>query len=305
MTGLRRRVLVTGAGGFVGRQALEPLRARGFEVHAVGRPQPGAEAAGCNWHMADLLDPVQVQQLMEQVAPSHLLHFAWYAVPGRYWTSEENAHWVRASLDLLTSFRAQGGHRVVMAGTCAEYDWTCAGVVTEQSPCVPATLYGRCKHELQEQLAAFSSTHGLSSAWGRIFFPFGPHERPERLVPSVIQSLLRGEDARCTHGKQVRDFLLVEDLGDAFAALLESGLEGPVNMGSGAGLSVQDFVLRIGRLLGAEERLRFGALAAPLGDPPLLVADVTRLREELHWQPAHSLEQGLERTIAWWKTQSR
>ncbi len=73
--------------------------------------------------MADLLDGRETEAVLSRVQPTHLLHFAWYTVPGRYWTAPDNLRWTEASLRLLRAFEAHGGRRVVMAGTCAEYDW--------------------------------------------------------------------------------------------------------------------------------------------------------------------------------------
>ena len=134
--GTRGRVLVTGASGFVGRTVLQPLRARGFEVHGTARGGPPPEAVGCTWHLADLLDPRRRRALLDEVAPTHLLHLAWYAVPGRYWTAPENSLWLEASVDLI---EISHGIRVVMAGSCAEYDWSREGIVRETDPCRPAT----------------------------------------------------------------------------------------------------------------------------------------------------------------------
>ena len=290
-----RRVLVTGASGFVGRHALQPLLSRGFEVHAVARGEAVPEAAGCRWHRADLLDAEERASLVQQVAPSHLLHAAWYAIPGKYWTAPENGDWLQASLSLLDLFRAQGGSRALGAGTCAEYDWTKGGVCRETDPIKPVTPYGRAKASLQLAWA----DPGLDHAWGRIFFPFGPHEPAARFMPSVIRSLLRGEPAELSHGNQVRDFLFIEDLGDAFAALLDSEVQGAVNLGSGEGVSLREVAGGIQSRLGGE--LRFGALKSPEGEPESLVASVSRLAGEVGWRPRTSLDSGLDRAIRWWR----
>ena len=204
-----KRILVTGARGFIGRHCLPLLVARGYEVHAVSSQRITANASDVYWYQADLLDPSQVLALVTKVRAGHLLHLAWYTVPGKYWTSPKNLRWVQASVSLLQEFVAHGGQRVVMAGSCAEYDWRygyCSEAVT---PLAPRTLYGTCKHSLQLVLSAFAKQTGLSAAWGRIFFLFGPYEHPDRLVAFVIRSLLKGEAARCSHGNQIRDFLYV------------------------------------------------------------------------------------------------
>ena len=92
---------------------------------------------------------------------------------------------------------------------------------------------------------------GISFAWGRIFFLHGPGEHPDRLVPSVTRALLAGEPARCTDGRQVRDFLhSSSDAAHAFAALLALRVEGPVNIASGRGCRSRELVGWIGDALG-------------------------------------------------------
>ena len=293
-------VLVTGADGFIGRHALPLLLERGFEVHATSLRPDAPSGDGVSWHAADLLLPEDVQRLFERVRPSHLLHFAWYAVPGRFWTSAENHRWVRATLDVLERFAANGGRRVVAAGSCAEYDWS-AGVCAEGStPLRPSTTYGLCKRVTGELLGSFAGTHGLSAAWGRVFHLHGPGEQPPRLVPSVIEALLRGEPALCSHGEQIRDFLHVEEVADAFVALLASDVTGAVNIASGVPVRIREVVAHLAASLGADDLVRLGALPAAESDPPVLLADVRRLRDEVGWRPRYSPTEGLDRTIQWW-----
>jgi nucleoside-diphosphate-sugar epimerase len=298
-----KRVLVTGATGFIGRQVLAPLVARGFDVHAVSRE--GAAAQGVTGHAVDLLQPTEIVRLLGDVRPTHLLHFAWYAVPGDYWTSPENVRWVEASLSLVRRFAELDGERVVLAGTCAEYDWAhgfCSETVT---PLSPSTLYGASKDALRRVVEAYSPQTGLSTAWGRIFFLYGPHERPERLVSSVARSLVNGQPAAATHGRQIRDFLHVADVGDAFAALLDSDVSGPVNVGSGEARTIAEVVFALGQAAGRPDLVRLGEIPAPANDPPVLLADVRRLRDEVGWTPTRTLEQGLRETLEWWQRSLR
>ncbi len=294
-------MLLTGAAGFIGRHCLELMLEKGYEVHAVSTRSFSDNVEGLHWHRADLTEPAHVRKLMEKIAPTKLLHLAWYVTPGSCWSSLENIRWVEASLQLLREFINCGGRRVVVSGSCAEYDWRYGYCSEELTPAGPRSLYGAGKHALQVMVDALSLEGGLSAAWGRIFFLYGPHEHPGRLVPSVINSLLRGEPAECTHGKQLRDFLYVKDVAAALVKLLESDFEGPVNIASGEAVALKTIINAIAHQLDGQDLLRLGARPVPEREPPILVAETELLRRQVGWKPAYTLEQGLEETIRWWK----
>jgi nucleoside-diphosphate-sugar epimerase len=295
------KVLVTGATGFIGRHCLPILINRGYEVHAVSLRIPERFSPEIYWHKANLLDMSQISVLISKVQPNYLLHFAWYVEPGRLTTADENFLWIQASLELLQQFYNQGGMRIVTAGSCFEYNWNygyCSEFIT---PRVPDTFYGKCKNGLQILFKAFSEQTGVSSSWGRIFFVYGPHEKPERLVSSVIISLLKAEPAHCSHGNQIRDYLFVEDVAAAFVDLLESNVQGPVNIASGHPVSLREIVSKLGRWLNGEHLIKWGAVPSPPDEAPLVVANVSRLSEEVGWRPQYSLKKGLKTTIDWWR----
>jgi nucleoside-diphosphate-sugar epimerase len=304
-----KRVLVTGAGGFIGRWSVAPLLAKGYEVHAVLSAVSArniAELQGATVQVADLLKESEVDAVIKRVAPSHLLHFAWIATPGVYWQSADNFRWLAASQHLLRRLREHGGVRAVMAGSCVEYDWSKGGVCEERSsPLADAATrlspYAASKIALQKTVAEFAEEEHLSAAWGRIFFQYGPYEHPDRLVASVIRHLLMNQEAQCTHGRQIRSFLHVADVGAAFASLLDSEIQGPVNIGSDERIAVADLIGCIARQIGRPDLIRLGARSAPAEDPPLLVPDIHRLRDEVKWQPRFTLSKGVTDTIAWWR----
>lgn len=296
-----KRVLVTGGTGCVGRHALPALVARGWDVHAVASKQTPPAIDGVTWHRANLLDRDAAASVVRRADATHLLHLAWYIAPGKWATAIENFEWVEASLSLVRAFRTAGGVRVVTSGSCLEYDWSYGYCSETRTPTAPHTIYGTCKHALQLLTTAMSDAT-FTSAWGRIFFLYGPHEHPDRLVASVIRSLLAGEPARTSHGNQVRDYLFAADVADAFVALLESDVNGPINIASGRPVMLKDIVTRVGQLLDRPELIRLGAIPAAPTDVPLVLADTTRLTRDLHWQPARDLDTGLTATIEWWRT---
>ena len=297
-----KSVLITGAAGFIGRHCVPAALDAGYEVHAIAsRGHSGKPQARVVWHEADLLDATVTGKLLERVRPSHLLHLAWIAKPGIYWTSGENLDWLRASVALFRTFFERGGVRALGVGTCAEYAWTAEDLSETTSQLRPATIYGRCKLATSLALDAAAASSGRSAAWARLFFPYGPGEPADRLIPSVIRGLLRGEQVACTHGHQIRDFIFVKDVADALLAILASGAGGAFNVGSGRGVSLREVVSAISSRLGRQELVEFGARAVPPGDAARVVADTTRLRRELGWQPAYGIGAGIDGTIAAWR----
>jgi nucleoside-diphosphate-sugar epimerase len=292
------RVLLTGATGFLGRHCLPLLLDRGVEVHATTRGPRQPEGTGVTWHQADLLDDQAVRAVVADVSPSHLVHLAWDVTPGAWADAPAHMDWTAASLTLLRAFSDAGGQRAVFAGSCAEYDWS-QGLCSEDGRTVPATLYGASKRALGLIAESYAARAGVSLAWARVFFVYGPHEPAGRLVPTVARAMLTGNIAECTSGTQCRDFLYVGDVARALTTLLWHEAVGPFNVGSGRATAVRDIVLTIADKLNGRHLVAFGARSAA-GEPPVVTADIARLNA-LGWSPQYTLEAGLDQTIDWWR----
>jgi nucleoside-diphosphate-sugar epimerase len=299
------RVAVTGGSGFVGRYAIRHLIARGCEVHCLSRRPPSELHKEITHHDIDLLC-ADVAPLLTTIAPTHLLHLAWYASPGRFWTSLENLDWVAATIRLVRAFATTGGQRIVGAGTCAEYDWHqvpyehhLPRLDERRSPSNPATLYGKAKNAARVLLEAAAAEMSLSFAWGRIFFVYGPGESPGRLVPDVVSALLDGRPFECSEGLQRRDFMHVDDVGRAFSELLLSEVEGPVNIATGTSASIREVVKLIAEVADLPSAVRFGAPRP--SEPDFLIAATDRLTKELRFSPRFGLREGLADAVRWWR----
>jgi nucleoside-diphosphate-sugar epimerase len=297
-----KRIVVTGANGFIGSHCLPLLEEKGYEVHAFStRAQSNSKSTHIRWHKVDLLHPNGLNNLIGKIRPSHLLHLAWFVEPGKWVHSAQNYRWVQASLDLLLAFLEQGGQKAAMAGSCAEYDWRYSYCIERLTPLKPSNVYGTCKKSLQQMFQSVINHTELSGVWGRIFFLYGPREYPSRLVSSVIQSLLSEQPAECSHGNQIRDYLYVKDVADAFVTLLDSNITGPVNIASGQPIRLKEIINKIAEKMNRENLIRLGARETAPDEPELLVGDTTRLSKEVGWRPKYNLDQGLEETIKWWK----
>ncbi len=311
-----QRVLVTGASGFLGRAVVTRLLESGWLVDAVTStegPVPGTRHEALRWHATNLLDGVALERLLPSLGASHLIHLAW--APNRdIYDSPENFRWVGASTRLLRGFFESGGKRTVFAGSSAEYDWS-TGICREGcTPLAGGGAYGAAKRGLAELFQGLCELYGdrgngVSGAWARIFFLFGSHEPEQRLVAAVARALIEGGPVLCSEGTQIRDYLFVEDAADALVELLGSEITGPVNIASGEGIRVRDLVLELAERAGAggvasdsrAGRIEWGKVGQDTNVAPLVIADVSRLRHELDWQPRIGLSEGLDRTIAWWR----
>jgi nucleoside-diphosphate-sugar epimerase len=296
----RLRIAVTGAGGFVGRHVVEELVRRGHLVEAAVGRRSAPEHPLVNATRVNLLDVQAGRAWLHACRPDGLLHAAWFAVPGEYWTSAENQRWLEASAALFTAALDAGARRIVGIGSCAEYLWDGQPSSEAHTPIRPATSYGKAKDQTRAALAELGGKHGASWAWARLFFLFGPFEPPSRLIPSVVRSVLRGTTATCTAGTQERDFLYVRDAASALVALLESPVQGPVNVASGRAMAVRTLVERLLARAGGG-RVAFGALPMASGEPTRIVADTARLRNEVGWADETTLDEALDESIAFEK----
>lgn len=309
-----RTVIVTGGLGFIGRNTIEPLVARGFTVHIITRRIDPIEREAIvercghsvRFHQADLHDTDRVTPLVKKIRASHLLHLAWDTRHGVFWNSPENLDWIVTSKLLLTAFIEAGGKRAVGVGTCAEYDWEGQESLQTEgaSKLLPMTMYGQSKQAFRKSMISLGQHHKISTAWGRVFSLFGPNEDPNRFISSLILSLLQEKEFLASAGDQIRDFADVRDVAAGFVALLDSQVTGDVNIASGEARTVSSVVMHIGEEVGRSELIKLGARPKQIGEPVRLVAAVERLRKEVKWKPTSSFEQRISETIEWWQGKS-
>ena len=294
---------MTGASGFIGSHCI-PLLAEGhYDIHALGRKTGPSNHPRVTWHECDLLDFGQCKSLLKIIQPTKILHLAWFSEHGSFWKHPANLDWVGASLNLLRCATEIGVSRIIGVGTCAEYGINqslCNEIIGNFSP---VGTYAECKYATQLCFRAAQKSLGISTAWALLFFPYGPHDNPNRMVPYAIQSLLNDIKAEFSSGTQVRDPLYVEDVASALVALLESKVEGPINIASGNATSVSEIVETIGAVTEKSNLIKLGIRDQISDESSRWVASINRLSEEVGWKPTFNLEAGLKKTIDWHRNQ--
>ena len=296
-----RRVLVTGASGFIGGRLIARLASSGAVVHATSRvARPNR--AGVRWWQVDLADENTTRSVVETAQPEVIVHLAGWPVGAR--NPAEVMPTFRSNLastvNLLTAAVAIGRPRIVLTGSLEEP----RGDALREAASSPYAVskwavraYGRMFHELFE----------LPVVILRVFMVYGPTQRDVRkLVPYSILSFLRGEAPRLSSGQREVDWIFVDDVVEAYlAAAFKPGLAGvSADVGSGQLVSIRDIVLRIASVMQTPIEPEFGALP----DRPreqVRVADVAGSETLLGWRPRVSLDEGLRRTAAWYARESK
>jgi len=291
------RILITGPSGFIGSHCLRQLLQHGGEIHAVSRTG-GAAQDGVTWHARDLRDAAQAAEIVTEIKPDLLLHGAWIATPGVYSSSPENIDWLHSTTAMAVAFGNAGGKRFVGIGTSAEYDPHERPCVEDETPIRPATVYGKCKAATWLAVQAAAQHHGFSAAWGRLFLPYGPGDSPRRLVPSLLDALIGGRPIRTTEGLQQRDFIYAPDAAELYVKLLFSDVTGAFNVGTGAPSTVRSVIEYLAADCGRPDLVEFGAMKPAPGDPAVLVADMTKVQQQLGWSAPTTVRAGLDSVLA-------
>ena len=292
-----RRILVTGATGFIGSHLCEALAALGAEVHGASRRADGVEVVGCVLHSVDLTDEQATARLFAELEPSAAYHLAGLVTgrPDIDLVGPMLANNVAATANVLLAAQRTGCERVVYGGSAEE----------PRPGDVAASPYAAAKAAGTLWARMFERVWRLPVAIVRPFLVYGPRQETSKLVPSVTLSLLRGEAADVRSPRRVCDFVFI---GDVVSGLLLAGsrpdaIGRAVDLGTGTGTRISDLVRLLADLLGHE--LPFVEDTSNGDEELSSVADVETAREVLGWEAQWPLADGLKETIAWYETELR
>lgn len=293
-----KKVLVTGASGFIGRYVVKSLLSKGYKVSSISHTSTPSNFKELKQYELNLMNHEAVDSFLSAHNFENLIHLAWYVGPKCH-TDNCNIDWVMASINLLKCFHKHGGQVFVGAGTISEYEYRYGYFLEDTTPTNPKTLYGECKNAFYKISETYCKQNNMAFKWPRIFNLYGPHEKPRRLMPSVICSCLKGEDVKVSDCSKFQDYLYVEDTANGIVSTFESEIQGAVNICSGQPVQLRTIVNKIAELTGFKGNILWGAIPAAFDDD-VVVGNNEKLKS-IGWKQKYSLEEGLKSTIDWWR----
>lgn len=323
MTPSNKKILVTGGAGYIGSHTCKLLAQQGFEPVTFDNLSKGHSDA-VRWgplEVGDLLDPNRIEEVLASHAPAAVVHFAGRIEVGESMAQPELYYRnnVVGTMNLLEMMVRHGVRHFVFSSTCAVYGVPQAVPINEDHPTNPINPYGRTKLIVEQMLRDIGAAHGISSVCLRYFNAAGAdpdgdlgeaHDPETHLIPLVLDAALGrrpsitifGDDYDTPDGTCVRDYIHIEDLAEAHRLALEylagGGTSRALNLGTGTGHSVREVVDIAAKISGRPIEAILGERRA--GDPPRLVADPTRAKAVLGWEPRLSdLETILRHAWAW------
>ena len=299
---MKKKVLITGGTGFIGRNVVDELISRGWEVHSLVFPPFAPEKEGLIQYEMNLMDTDAVNKFLKEHNFENLIHLAWYVGPKCH-VHDLNLDWTLATLNLLKNFKENGGKRFAGAGTISEYEYKYGYLLEDETPTSPNTLYGESKNSIYKIASVYCKQNGIEFKWPRIFNLYGPAEKSQRLMPSVINSCLKGEDVKVSDCLKFQDYLHVKDTACGIVDVFESDIEGAVNICSGKPVQLRAIVEKIAELTNFKGKILWGAIPAAFGDE-VVVGNNEKLKS-IGWNQKYSLEEGLKETIDWWKEHNK
>jgi UDP-glucose 4-epimerase len=304
----RMHCLVTGASGFLGSWLVRQLLSRGHAVTVLMRSQQRSH------RVTDWSDRVHVvygsfenttslrENLMREPADV-FFHLAWSGVTAgfRDQTNQISTN-VVGSLQFWELAKDCGCKHWIGLGSQAEYGLY-NEVLREDLPARPVSTYGVAKLTCGMLTGKMSEMVGMKHTIVRLLSTYGPSDDPRNMIPSVILTLLAGKRPAMTKGEQIWDYVYVEDAARALCQIAETGASGILNLASGETFEIRDVAERIRNLV--DPRLEIGLGDLPYGQDQImyLKGDIGRLKSATGWQPEIPLQEGLHRTVEWFRNE--
>lgn len=272
---MSKKILLTGATGFIGYKVFTNLNKNNFSIRAIVRnnKKKFIEENKLSTDLIivdDLFNKSEDWWTEQCKGIDTIIHTAWYTEPGKYLQSTKNIDCLIGSLNLAKGAIKAGVRRFVGVGTCFEYDLN-VGDISITTPLKPKSLYSHSKVALFSILSELLRKESMEFVWCRLFYLFGDGEDDRRLVPYLHNRLSKNKTVELTSGKQIRDFLDASDASEIIFNISINNHEGPINICSGIPITIKELAEKIADKYGRRDLLKFGVRPENIFDPSRVV----------------------------------
>lgn len=306
-----KKVVITGPTGVIGRALIDECLKHGIEVTAVCRKNSNRAFALLqlkNVHVVecDLRELLLLPELLTESDYDTFYHLGWDGTFGdsRNCLSVQTNN-IRYTLDAVDVAQRLGCSRFIGAGSQAEYGRV-EGILKPDTPVKPENGYGMAKLCAGQMSRLACEQRQMEHIWTRVLSVYGPEDGPNTMISSVITSLLLKKEPELTKGEQKWDYLYSADAGRAFYLLGENGISGKVYpIGSGKARPLAEYVKLLRDAIDPGLPLGFGKREYAKGQVMHLCADISELQGDTGFVPAYSFEEGIQKTINWWRQKEK
>jgi nucleoside-diphosphate-sugar epimerase len=296
MSGINGNILVTGASGFIGERLVAKLNTLGLKAYCISREAKTSSSDLIEWIKCDLSDYESAHLVFNRVNPDYVFHMASYVTGSRdIKTVAPTFHSNLTSVvNLLILTQEYNCKKLVLAGSLEE------SLTGEKI--IPQSPYAAAKFSASAYANMFYHLYKTPVVIAKLFMVYGPGQKDmTKLIPFVIESLLKGAPPKMSSGKRLVDWIYVDDVVDGLIKIAEtSGLEGEtIDLGTGKFVSIRELVETLSSIMKNDKELLFGALP----DRPMekeIAADIKATKKKLGWEPKFSVEEGLKNTVEYY-----
>ncbi len=306
----KRKILITGGAGFIGANFVYKFLALGysviiFEKEGIDLWRLEKLKKKIEIHFTDLTKYDAVEKLVKKIKPQIVLHFATY---GAYQRTQQDTDLtintnLKGTINLVNACQKVGVECFINTGSNSEYGIKTKTMKETDLP-EPDNLYAITKLATTAYCQMMARKFDFPVAIVRPFAVYGPFEEKERLIPSIMVSLIKNKDIKLSSPNSVRDFIFIDDLIDGYLSIIKNikKVKGEVfNLGSGRQFSIRQVVTMAKKITRSNSVPHYGQIKKAQTESTIWLADISKAKKMLGWKPKYNLEKGLKKDIAWFK----
>ena len=285
-----KKVLVTGINGLIGQYIAEPLKELGFEVYGIGRKDINVN--NFNYIKTDINNSIEIENIFNLIKPVYLIHLAWDLKD-----LDSNYHFnlLSSSINILNSFHKNGGKKAIYIGSCFEYKFK-ELPLKESDELDFKTVYAKCKNYLREISELYCKNNNIDFCWARLFNTYGENDNNTRLFPYIINSLKNNHKVSINHSQLYKDYIYSGDVAKILALIINSNINGIINICSGKGIKLGDLAIMIAEKLGKVNLLELKELSTE--EHLQTIGDNCRIINELRFYDYTDIDKIIEQIIS-------